>query len=69
MIETFKKYLNTFSNFYEKYLLIPVTALCTLAVVYHTINYDLTEVITWAGLLIINLINLYFKCNTDDIKK
>lgn len=61
MIETFKKYLNAFSNFYEKYLLMPVTVLCALAIIYHTINYDLVEIITWAGLLVINLLNLYFK--------
>tara|TARA_R100000664_G_C2730811_1_gene121411 strand:+ start:263 stop:469 length:207 start_codon:yes stop_codon:yes gene_type:complete len=68
-METLKKYLNAFSNFYEKYLIMPIILSCALAVVYHTINYDLTEVITWSGLMIINLINLYFKCKTDDIKK
>ena len=60
-METFKKYLNAFSDFYEKHLLMPVTVMCALAVIYHTVYYNLTEIITWAGLMVINLLNLYFK--------
>lgn len=61
MIKTLKKYLDRFTDFYEKYLIMPTIIVCAVFVIYFTVIYDVVEMITWGGLLVINLINLYFK--------
>ena len=59
MIEKLKKYLDRFTDFYEKYLIIPTIIVCALSLIFFTVIYDPVEMITWGVLLIINLFNLY----------
>jgi len=67
MKKAIKQYLDKFNDIYNKYLILPIILMCAAALVYYTLFYNITEIITWGIVLGINLLNLYFIYSKEDL--